>query len=86
MLISLNEYRKMSHDSSVTEMALTGEEDFKNSSALENQKLPPQSSPAPDGGFQAWMVVVGSFFSLFVSFGWVNCAYWAPQLKYFISY
>ena len=25
-------------------------------------------SPAPDGGFQAWMVVVGGFFTYFATF------------------
>ncbi|KAL4904772.1 hypothetical protein BDW74DRAFT_153477 [Aspergillus multicolor] len=34
---------------------------------------PHKVSPPPDGGLQAWSVVAGSFFSLFVSFGWVNC-------------
>ena len=27
----------------------------------------------PDGGLQAWLVVLGAFFGLFVSFGWTNC-------------
>ncbi|KND92113.1 putative transporter MCH4 [Tolypocladium ophioglossoides CBS 100239] len=31
----------------------------------------PQSFP--DGGLQAWLVVVGAFFGLFISFGWTNC-------------
>ena len=26
----------------------------------------------PEGGAQAWMVVLGGFASLFVSFGWIN--------------
>lgn len=34
---------------------------------------PHGASPPPDGGFQAWTVVAGSFLCLFVSFGWVNC-------------
>ncbi|KNG80731.1 monocarboxylate permease [Aspergillus nomiae NRRL 13137] len=40
-----------------------------------------QSAPAkapgapPDGGFKAWMVVLGAFCGLFVSFGWINCEY-----------
>lgn len=28
----------------------------------------------PDGGLKAWLVVLGAFFGLFVSFGWTNCA------------
>ena len=27
----------------------------------------------PDGGFEAWLVVVGAWCCLFVSFGWINC-------------
>lgn len=27
----------------------------------------------PDGGLEAWLVVLGVFCSLFVSFGWINC-------------
>ena len=33
----------------------------------------PAPGPPPDGGFQAWMVTVGAFCGLFVSFGWINC-------------
>lgn len=29
----------------------------------------------PDGGLQAWLVVLGAFFGLFVSFGWTNCMF-----------
>ncbi|KAE8150439.1 major facilitator superfamily domain-containing protein [Aspergillus avenaceus] len=29
--------------------------------------------PPPDGGLRAWMVVLGAFCGLFVSFGWINC-------------
>lgn len=32
----------------------------------------PPSMP-PDGGWEAWLVVLGAFCSLFVSFGWINC-------------
>lgn len=34
---------------------------------------PPAPGLPPDGGLQAWMVVVGAFCGLFVSFGWINC-------------
>lgn len=33
----------------------------------------PAIGPPPDGGLQAWLVVLGSFCGLFVSFGWINC-------------
>ncbi|KAJ5259491.1 MFS transporter asaE [Penicillium angulare] len=34
---------------------------------------PPALGPPPDGGFPAWMTVLGGFCGLFVSFGWINC-------------
>jgi MFS family permease len=49
---------------------------------LENAGVIPRSvvapggvNPAdfPDGGLEAWLVVLGSFCCLFVSFGWINC-------------
>ncbi|KAJ5374588.1 Major facilitator superfamily domain general substrate transporter, partial [Penicillium concentricum] len=33
----------------------------------------PVIGPPPDGGVQAWLVVLGAFCGLFVSFGWINC-------------
>ncbi|KOS36679.1 hypothetical protein ACN38_g12568 [Penicillium nordicum] len=33
----------------------------------------PSIGPPPDGGAQAWLVVLGAFCGLFVSFGWINC-------------
>ena len=33
----------------------------------------PAIDPPPDGGAQAWRVVLGAFCGLFVSFGWINC-------------
>lgn len=27
----------------------------------------------PDGGLEAWLVVLGGFCCLFCSFGWINC-------------
>ncbi|KAF7712071.1 Uncharacterized protein PECH_004922 [Penicillium ucsense] len=33
----------------------------------------PGPGPPPDGGAEAWMSVLGAFFGLFVSFGWINC-------------
>jgi hypothetical protein len=29
--------------------------------------------PPPDGGFDAWLAVVGGFCIVFASFGWINC-------------
>lgn len=43
----------------------------------------PAPSPAPDGGLQAWLVVLGGFCTVFASFGWINCEYdpaaWRPS-------
>lgn len=53
----------------------------------ETKEMDPEKSPAatppanpmmdpssfPDGGWQAWLVVLGSFCNMFVSFGWINC-------------
>jgi MFS family permease len=35
--------------------------------------VPLGPGPPPDGGIKAWMVVLGGFCGLFVSFGWINC-------------
>lgn len=36
---------------------------------------PPAFDPRenPDGGFDAWLVVLGAFCCMFCSFGWINC-------------
>jgi hypothetical protein len=36
---------------------------------------PPVGGVPPDGGSRAWLVVVGGFFSMFVSLGWTNCTF-----------
>lgn len=33
----------------------------------------PDPSSFPDGGLQAWLVVIGGFAATFASFGWINC-------------
>ncbi|TVY93615.1 Fujikurins efflux protein [Lachnellula willkommii] len=49
---------------------------------LEKNGAVPKSTPAPgginpadfpDGGFEAWLVVLGGWLCLFCSFGWINC-------------
>lgn len=35
----------------------------------------PGPGPPPDGGLQAWLVVLGGFCIVFASFGWINCMY-----------
>ena len=44
------------------------------------EKTTPTPAPAgpdpndfPDGGLQAWLVVLGGFCTVFASFGWINC-------------
>ncbi|KAI9723733.1 MAG: hypothetical protein M1812_001033 [Candelaria pacifica] len=41
----------------------------------EKPPIPSMMDPSsfPDGGLEAWMVVVGAFCCLFCSFGWINC-------------
>jgi hypothetical protein len=34
----------------------------------------------PDGGLQAWLVVLGGFCMVFASFGWINCTYYPQKL------
>lgn len=33
----------------------------------------PNPNDCPDGGLQAWLVVLGGFCAIFCSFGWINC-------------
>ncbi|EIT76793.1 monocarboxylate transporter [Aspergillus flavus] len=43
-------------------------------SGATTQSVPAKAPDAPpDGGLKAWMVVLGAFCGLFVSFGWINC-------------
>jgi hypothetical protein len=40
---------------------------------LEIKSTGPNPGDFPDGGFEAWLVVVGGFCAIFSSFGWINC-------------
>lgn len=44
---------------------------------------PPAFDPRnnPDGGRDAWLVVLGAFCCMFCSFGWINCESWLPLLS-----
>jgi hypothetical protein len=44
---------------------------------------PPVFDPRdnPDGGFDAWLVVLGAFCCMFCSFGWINCESLLPLLS-----
>jgi hypothetical protein len=33
----------------------------------------PNPDDFPDGGIEAWLVVLGAFCTIFASFGWINC-------------
>jgi hypothetical protein len=33
----------------------------------------PDPNVFPDGGWEAWLAVAGGFFTVFASFGWINC-------------
>ncbi|TVY90535.1 Fujikurins efflux protein [Lachnellula willkommii] len=41
--------------------------------ALKKEPTGPNPDDFPDGGFQAWLVVVGGFCAVFCGFGWINC-------------
>ena len=65
-----------------------GEESKDSSRSSLEQPLPPPADPEkvapspagpdpndfPDGGLEAWLVVLGGFCTIFASFGWINCA------------
>lgn len=40
---------------------------------LKTQATGPSPNDFPDGGLEAWSVVLGGFCAVFCSFGWVNC-------------
>jgi len=40
---------------------------------IKAEKSGPDPSAFPDGGLEAWLVVVGGFCIVFASFGWINC-------------
>jgi hypothetical protein len=44
---------------------------------------PPVFDPRdnPDGGREAWLVVLGAFCCMFCSFGWINCELLLPLLS-----
>ena len=42
-------------------------------SKQDTQPGPFDARSNPDGGWQAWLVVLGGFCCLFCSFGWINC-------------
>ena len=44
---------------------------------------PPAFDPRdnPDGGRDAWLVVLGAFCCMFCSFGWINCELLLPLLS-----
>lgn len=37
------------------------------------KKTPSSSTPFPDGGREAWLVVLGAWCCMFASFGWITC-------------
>jgi len=40
---------------------------------LKREPTGPNPTDFPDGGLQAWLVVVGGFCAVFCGFGWINC-------------
>ncbi|TVY25614.1 Fujikurins efflux protein [Lachnellula hyalina] len=58
---------------------------------LKREPTGPNPTDFPDGGLQAWLVVVGGFCAVFCGFGWINCIgvfqnyYEHNQLKHYSS-
>ncbi|RDL31922.1 uncharacterized protein BP5553_09324 [Venustampulla echinocandica] len=58
------------------EPEVEAEADLEKSGAIPRSNVAPGGvNPAdfPDGGLEAWLVVLGGWCSLFCSFGWINC-------------
>jgi len=65
-----------------TEANIFPEPEIEAEADLEKGGVIPKSTPAPggvnpadfpDGGLEAWLVVLGGWCCLFCSFGWINC-------------
>jgi hypothetical protein len=65
-----------------TEANIFPEPEVEADADLEKGGVIPKSTPAPggvnpadfpDGGVEAWLVVLGGWCCLFCSFGWINC-------------
>ncbi|KAK0383945.1 hypothetical protein NLU13_8036 [Sarocladium strictum] len=63
---TIAESRPLSHDA----QALANSEKHQQESHVPSG---PDPAAFPDGGLQAWLVVMGGFFAVFASFGWINC-------------
>ena len=50
-----------------------GEAEPEPETKLKVESTGPNPKDFPDGGLQAWLVVVGGFCAIFCSFGWINC-------------
>ena len=43
----------------------------------EKESTGPNPMVFPDGGFEAWLVVLGGFCAMFCGFGWINCEHFS---------
>jgi hypothetical protein len=60
------------HDNSSSEPP--DDKDIASNEAPAAEKRPgPDPNVFPDGGWEAWLAVAGGFFTIFASFGWINC-------------
>lgn len=59
----------------------TADTDVEKSVAPGQPKTPGELDPnnPPDGGLEAWTVVLGGFLIIFSSFGWINCEIFDPN-------
>lgn len=57
------------------EPEIEAEADLERSNVIPKSVSHGGTNPAdfPDGGLEAWLVVLGGWFALFCSFGWINC-------------
>jgi hypothetical protein len=58
-------------------------DDGQRDAAVVTAPSPPAFDPRdnPDGGRDAWLVVLGAFCCMFCSFGWINCESLLPLLS-----
>lgn len=66
-------FRSAKHSLSTTNDEEHANRSVENSIQIVEETETGTSLPFPDGGQDAWLVVLGAFFGLFVSFGWTNC-------------
>lgn len=82
--LSLGENKKQRQANQVApgQQSSSNESMVKDGEQQEEKPKPAGIDPKsfPDGGWEAWSVVIGGFCAIFCSFGWINCESWHPVL------